>query len=134
MQPSTSRSVVSLTLATLTASILAVATAGGEPGRIEGTLFLAQFDSPSKAEAAAGSPAIQAQGASLVPGKWGRGLQIKPGGFLAIPTAGNLLPKQGTLMFWFKPNWSTMGSGPSHTLFSWGWDDGKHGYSVLSDG
>lgn len=134
MQPSNSRFFFSLALAACAASILAVTTADGEPKRIEGTLFLAQFDSLSKAEAAAGSPAIQAEGASLVPGKWGQGLQIKPGAFLAIPTAGNLLPKQGTLTFWFKPNWSTTGSGPSHTLFSWGWDDGKHGYCVLSDG
>ena len=44
------------------------------------------------------------------------------------------MPQQGTIIFWFKPNWSTTAGGPSHTLFSWGWDDGKHGYCVLSDG
>jgi len=133
--PSTSLRFVSrLVLVAIATSLLAAAASGGEPDRIEGTLFLTQFDSLDKAAAAAGSPEIQAEGASLVPGKWGQGVQIKPGGFLAIPTAGNLLPPQGTLMFWFKPNWSTTGSGPSHTLFSWGWDDGKQGYCVLSDG
>lgn len=132
--PTSLRLILPLALVAIGTSILAATTSGGEPDRIEGALFLTQFDSLAKAAAAAGSPAIQAEGASLVPGKWGQGVQIKPGGFLAIPTTGNLLPQQGTLMFWFKPNWSTTGDGPSHTLFSWGWDDGKHGYCVLSDG
>ena len=129
-----SRFVCSLAAAAFAAGFPVTAQAGSEPEQIDGTLLLARFGALAKAEVASGSRAIQAQGASLVPGKWGQGVQIKPGGYLAIPTAGNLLPRQGTLMFWFKPNWSTTGSGPSHTLFSWGWDDGKHGYCVLSDG
>ena len=125
---------VSLALAALAANAPAAALAEGEPEPIEGTLFLDRFESLPKAEAAAESSAIPAQGVSLVPGKWGQGLEIKPGGFLAIPTSGKLLPQQGTIIFWFKPNWSTTAGGPSHTLLSWGWDDGKHGYCVLSDG
>ncbi|NLX98206.1 MAG: family 10 glycosylhydrolase [Rhodopirellula sp.] len=125
---------VSLALAAIAANMPVASIADQEPARIEGTLFVEPFDSLAKAEAATGSTAIQTQDVSLVPGKWGQGVEIKPGGFVAIPMTGNLLPQQGTLMFWFKPNWSTTGSGPSHTLFSWGWDDGKHGYCVLSDG
>ena len=124
----------SLALATIAANMPVASIADGEPARIEGTLFVDPFDSLPKAEAATGSSAIQMQNVSLVPGKWGQGVEIKPGGFLVIPVTGTLLPQQGTLMFWFKPNWSTSGSSPSHTLFSWGWDDGKHGYCVVSDG
>jgi uncharacterized lipoprotein YddW (UPF0748 family) len=136
VQPSISqrRWFFSLAFAALAARSVAAPPAAGEPDRPEGTLFLARFDSLSKADSSAGSPAIQAKGVSLVQGKWGRGAEIKPGSWLAIPTPGNLSNQQGTILFWFKPNWTTTRNGPSHTLFSWGWDEGKQGYCVLSDG
>ena len=121
-------------LITLVISGLAKAQIADGAARLDGTLFLSQFNSLTTADVAAGSARMKAEGATLVPGKWGQGVQIQPGSHLVISPQGNLMPQQRTLMFWFKPNWSTTGREPSHTLFSWGWDDGKHGYCTLSDG
>ena len=122
----------------LAALVLVLASCGApkarEPVAGEGTLFLASFNSLTEADRAAGSAALTAAGATLADGKWGTGLLVTPGQSVAISSAGNLLPRQGTLMFWFKPNWSTAAKQASHALLSWGWDDGKDGYCVLSDG
>jgi len=104
----------------------------GEPKKTDDTLFLCNFESLTRADFAAGSAALEAHGTSLVGGKWGKGLEVKPGQYLTVSAEGNLLPKRGTLMFWFKPNWSSP-PGASHALISWGWDDGRGGYCVLSD-
>ena len=106
----------------------------GEPGRTAATLFLCNFDSLTSADFAAGSATMQPKGAALGPGRWGKGLHVGPDQYVAIPAEGNLDPKQGTIMFWFRPNWSTKGRTRSHALISWGWEDGKDGYCVLSDG
>lgn len=108
--------------------------AAQEPTKIEGTLFLCNFDSLTKADFAAGSAVMEPRGVTLTEGKWGKGLRIKPGQYLTILPDANLDPEQGTLMFSFKPNWSTATRKSSHSLISWGWDDGKSGYCVLSDG
>lgn len=68
-----------------------------------GAVFRARFESISTADFAAGSPAMESTGVSLVPGRTGLGVEIGPDGRVEIGSAGNLPPAQGTLSFWFKP-------------------------------
>ncbi len=106
----------------------------GEPTPTDDTLFLSNFNSLEKADFAAGSAVLEAHGATLVEGKSGKGLSVGQGGYLTFASEKNLLARQGTLIFWFKPNWSGADTKQSHSLITWSWDDGKHGYCVLSHG
>lgn len=89
---------VSLALAAIAANMPVASIADQEPAPIEGTLFVDQFDSLAKAEAATGSSAIQTQDVSLVPGKWGQGVEIKPSGFVAIPETGKVVSREAGLV------------------------------------
>ena len=127
-------------------AILAVAailrSAGAaEPQATEDTLLLATFDTLERLAHASGDSAIVAKGGKLVEGKHGQGLALGPGEYVAFASEGNLRTEKGTILFWFKPNWSTASPPVSHALLSWGWADGKwadpkqgQGYCVLSDG
>lgn len=123
------------------ALILPSAALGGEPQRTDDTLLLCNFNSLDQADFVAGAAALKPQGATLVNGRWGKGLEVKPGQQLVIPSEGNFDATQGSFMFWFKPNWTNKTNVKSHALLSWGWADGKwaapemgNGYCVLSDG
>ncbi len=105
----------------------------GEPAKTPDALLVLNFHAADQADYAAGSPRLELHGAASTPGRWGDGLKTGPGQYLLIPSQGNLDPKEGTLMFWFKPAWSSPDA-RSHTLLSWRWDDGKGGYGVLSCG
>ncbi|NOY82415.1 MAG: family 10 glycosylhydrolase [Kiritimatiellaeota bacterium] len=107
----------------------------GEPVCTPHTLYLDNFNLPRQADFAAGNPAVTLHGAVPAPGKWGQGLRVGPGRYATIAAEGNLLPRRGTLMFWFKSDWPDANRpGRSHTFFSWGWNDGKSGYCTLSAG
>ena len=112
-----------------------------EPKVTKDTLLLATFDTLARVTHAAGDAAVVAKGAKLVDGKHGKGLALGPDEYITLAPEKNLDPKQGTLMFWFRPNWSSASPPVSHALLSWGWADGKRaepelgpGYFVLSDG
>jgi len=108
----------------------------GQPSRLSGTLLLANFERLDVADFAKGAARLTVQGAESVPGRRGRGVRITPGGCVAVSSAGNIDARRGTVLFWFKPDWPGEGGPPkkSHALLSWGWDDGGHGYCVLSAG
>jgi len=105
-----------------------------EPGRVDGTLLLWNFDSLSECDFVDGNATIHCHGATLGEGKWGQGLHVGAEQYITLDFDNKKAPEQGTLMFWFKPNWSTATKTSSHALISWGWDDGKGGYGVLSEG
>jgi hypothetical protein len=112
-----------------------------EPVRTLDTLLLCQFNSLTQVDYSAGAAALEVHGATLAPGRWGQGLLLGPGQHVTLSPERNLLPECGTIMFWFKPNWSNRPRTGSHALLSWGWADGSwaepklgNGYCVLSDG
>jgi hypothetical protein len=54
-------------------------------------------------------------GATWMEGKFGRGISLEAkGSFLEIP--GKVLTEEGTIMFWFKPNWDGK-DGPDYRIF-----------------
>ena len=98
-----------LCLAALLVPASCASLVAGEPGKIDGTLLLCNFSSLTATDFAAGSAAMTPHGATLAPGKWGKGLRVGPGQSLSISSKGNVAPRQGTLMLWLKPSWSTAG-------------------------
>jgi hypothetical protein len=69
----------------------------GEPARIDGTLFLCNFNSLTTADFAAVPAGMRSHGATLAAGKWGKGLLVGPGQWLAISPEGNHC---NTTCFW----------------------------------
>jgi len=106
-------------------------TSAREPTHTADTLFLANFNSPDAKDDRA--PVLH--GATLVPGKWGRGLRVARGQYATVSLGIQRLPNHGTILFWFKPEWAdTDAKTRSHTFLSWSWNDGKAGYCSWSDG
>ena len=121
--------------------LAAAATRAQAPSPTSETLLLWQCDRVEAADRAAGDGRTTLHGGEVVPGKHGNGLRLRAGEYAAISVEENLSPARGTLMFWFRPDWSTRTKTGSHTLLSWRWADGQwaepklgDGYGVLSDG
>ena len=107
---------------------------GGEPQKTDDTILLWNFGSLTDPDFMDGRAEVQSHGATLDEGRWGTGLRVKPGRYLTILPEDKSVPERGTVMFWFRPNWSSATDSSSHSLLSWGWQDGKDGYGVLSNG
>jgi len=95
--------------------LLATVLTAAAAGRAE-TVFLAGFDAGYDADFAQGSPKARlAEGVTdedvrLTEGRFGRGVFIGrkvPALALSYPSKGNFPVKEGTVEFWFRPEWSS---------------------------
>ena len=133
------RRVLSATVAVLV--VLPMCCRAQAPRRTSDTLFLWQCESSPAADYAAGEATLTFNGGTAVPGKHGQGLHLGEGEWVTVSPQGNIQARRGTLMLWFRPDWSTKTKTDSHSLLSWRWADGRwadatlgDGYCVLSDG
>ena len=66
-------------------------------------------------------------------GVHGRALDLNGAGYAEVALQRPLRSAGGTLMLWVQPTWPE-GDADSHALISFGWEDGRGGYAVLSQG
>ncbi len=98
------------------------------------TLFLAHFDEGFDADHAEGDGTAEVSGAELATeGKWGGAVRLSEEQDLSFDPAGNIDMAEGTISFWFKPDWDE-GVPDSHAILSMGLDGDPPGYFVLSQG
>jgi hypothetical protein len=108
-----------------------IALAGSRFGNVE-PVFSASFDETIGIDKPAGLP-LERKGGRLIPdGVSGNALRLNKNEYIAVDASPIISSKEGTLMLWVRPHWST-GEGSSHTFVSFGWKN-SGAYFVLSDG
>ena len=130
-----------LTVIPMTLTVLSACCHAQTPLKTADTLLLWHCESEATVDYATGDPRVALTGGSITVGKHGNGLHLAKDQFVTVASKGNVLARQGTVMFWFRPDWSTKDKTSSHSLLSWRWADGRwadatlgDGYCVLSDG
>ena len=108
----------------LIALLWAIPHAGADGADASGTLLTFDADSPRL---------TLCGDARRSRGLQGRALVLNGAGHAEFELQRPLRSAEGTLMLWLQPTWAA-GDTSSHALISFGWEDGRDGYAVLSQG